>query len=350
MPALATRTNRIPPRSCYAGVDWLKLLFAGVVVAIHTEPLAGRSLPVLSSFYAALTQLAVPFFFTASGFFVFRRFFALESEGLLHLKRRVRGVFGQFALWTALYLPLTLYEFWVKGLTPGQSAGRFLRKTLFFGENFLSWPIWYLLALGCSLGFAYLLLARGLTCSQVAAAGFAVYFTRALLHTALTHWGLLPPRLAAGWSWLTQNYPTDRWFAGLPYLLLGMMTARFMHRVPALLCAAVLLLAGAALPRLGGLSLEIATFLAIYALFQLSLQLPGGGRFAPVCRKASTVIYFTHMYFFAFFTLVLLRSYPHAGPDGFAFALGGSLLLSGLILLLQRRGWAKPVCRLFFSC
>lgn len=66
----------------YKVLDIMKLAMAIVVVAIHTRPELSFSSPVVVSLFEAVYSIAVPFFFMASGFLLFRKIlFPLNEEG-----------------------------------------------------------------------------------------------------------------------------------------------------------------------------------------------------------------------------------------------------------------------------
>ena len=64
----------------YNSIDLMKLIMALVVVAIHTEPLVRCENIVVLNLYKAISDVAVPFFFIASGFLVFKVIFLPKNE------------------------------------------------------------------------------------------------------------------------------------------------------------------------------------------------------------------------------------------------------------------------------
>lgn len=56
----------------YPWLDFLKLIMAVSVVAVHTNPLYGIDAPFASSTLNVLESVSVPFFFTVSSFLCFR--------------------------------------------------------------------------------------------------------------------------------------------------------------------------------------------------------------------------------------------------------------------------------------
>lgn len=127
----------------------MKVLMAFVVVSIHTT-----SWPLLG-----LKEVAVPFFFIVSGFFLTAKMTGDRKEDLAVLREWIFKILKMYLIWTAIYLPFTVYGFIQDGLNLKQSLILFGRNLLFVGENFMSWPLWYLLALIWSGILAYILRA-----------------------------------------------------------------------------------------------------------------------------------------------------------------------------------------------
>ena len=121
------------------GADILKFIFALVVVWIHTG----------TNDLHGLVNIAVPFFFVMSGFFLFGKIFtqpdsiSKQSVLLKWLKSTIR----LYLLWTLIYLPFAIIGFYKEGLPLIKSTVVWLRNVLLVGENYLSWPLWYLLGM-----------------------------------------------------------------------------------------------------------------------------------------------------------------------------------------------------------
>ena len=124
-------------RKVYKGVYVIKLIMAYVVVAIHTTDWS----------LMGLTETAVPYFFIASGFFLFRKLGGSREEDLTVIKQWILKILKLYLIWTAIYLPFTIVGYFKRGLSITTYILAFFRNLVFFGENYLSWPLWYLLAL-----------------------------------------------------------------------------------------------------------------------------------------------------------------------------------------------------------
>lgn len=121
------------------GIDTLKFLFSLVVVWIHTGvgDLGG------------LTPWAVPFFFLASGFFLFGKLFKAsdaqkKTESIASWWHKTLRL---YLLWSLIFLPFAIIGFANDHLGVSKSIALYLRNLFLVGENYLSWPLWYLLGL-----------------------------------------------------------------------------------------------------------------------------------------------------------------------------------------------------------
>lgn len=150
----------------------MKFVMAIVVVAIHTRPELSFSSPVVVGLFEAVYTIAVPFFFMASGFLLFRKIsLPLNEEGELRIKSYLKKICKLYLIWTVIYLPLTVYGFYQDGLPLLKSIAIFFRNILLIGENYMSWPLWYLLALIVAVGIIYALLKLKLSKNWIVVLG-----------------------------------------------------------------------------------------------------------------------------------------------------------------------------------
>lgn len=109
----------------YNSIDLMKLIMALVVVAIHTEPLVRCENIVVLNLYKAISDVAVPFFFIASGFLVFDKvIFCIKRARANDFKLR-KKILKIYFIWTVIYLPITIYDYAMNG-------GSFIRNTFCF--------------------------------------------------------------------------------------------------------------------------------------------------------------------------------------------------------------------------
>lgn len=121
------------------GIDTLKFLFSLVVVWIHTG--VGN--------LGGLTPWAVPFFFLVSGFFLFGKLFPepqREAKNAL-IGQWWKSILRLYLIWSLIFLPFAIIGFANDHLGPFKSIVVYLRNLVLVGENYLSWPLWYLLGM-----------------------------------------------------------------------------------------------------------------------------------------------------------------------------------------------------------
>lgn len=76
----------------------------------------------------------------------------------MKIKAYIKRICKLYLLWTLIYLPLSIYGFILVGMPILKSIAVFFRNILLIGENYMSWPLWYLLALIVAVGIIYLFL------------------------------------------------------------------------------------------------------------------------------------------------------------------------------------------------
>ena len=121
------------------GIDTLKLFFSLVVVWIHTG--VGN--------LGGLTPWAVPFFFLVSGFFLFGKLFQTREREARDamIGKWWKNVLRLYLLWSLIFLPFAIIGLVNDHLGIAKAIVLYLRNFLLVGENYLSWPLWYLLGM-----------------------------------------------------------------------------------------------------------------------------------------------------------------------------------------------------------
>lgn len=261
------------------GIDLVKVLMAFVVVSIHTTawPLLG------------VREVAVPYFFLVSGFFLFGKMTGNRTDDLAAIRSWTLKILRLYLIWTVIYLPFTVYGFIQDGLSLKQCLMLFGRNLLFVGENFMSWPLWYLLAMIWS--------------------GVLILFLRAL---KVPVWGMLLagivlaalPHFLGDKVLFTKLFRDSRnlVFTGPFYIAAGGLLRRLDLKLP-LWGGILLFVAGLAALHFTPFALPFAAA----GLFLLARELPLTGmsdRLSKAFRDASETIYLVHMIFAALLMLL----------------------------------------------
>ena len=119
-------------------MDIAKYVAALLVVCIHTYPFIDISETFNTYWLHIVCRLAVPFFFTASGFFFFRKWKDNEEDNLEHLKKFILRLLIMYGLWTVIYLPYTIWNYMSAGAAWYSVLG-WIRDALLNGSYYHLW-------------------------------------------------------------------------------------------------------------------------------------------------------------------------------------------------------------------
>lgn len=139
----------------YKGIDVFKFIMALFVVVLHTQPLYGINSWMNFLTAAVISRMAVPFFFTASGFLLQKQVSVNETGAREVLGRYIRKILGVYCIWTVIYMPIIIYD---KILSSDDAFNRsilmVLRDFVFVGSYA---HLWYLPAAAVGIIVVYTL-------------------------------------------------------------------------------------------------------------------------------------------------------------------------------------------------
>lgn len=93
-------------KKMYPSIDLFKFLFAIVVVSIHTTPFLNVSKDISWFYNASFANLAVPFFFIASGYLLYSRCDGKTDNERQQITRKyVLHILRMYLVWSVLWLP-----------------------------------------------------------------------------------------------------------------------------------------------------------------------------------------------------------------------------------------------------
>lgn len=285
----------------YKLLDVMKYVMAIFVVAIHTCPEMSLKSTMLREIIEGMYSIAVPFFFMASGYLLFRKIsLPLNRDGEIRMLSYLKKICRLYLVWTIIYLPLTIYGFWMDGIPFFKSVMIFFRNILLVGENFMSWPLWYLLALIVAVGMIYVLLKLKLSKSWII-----------VISTLMAIIGV-------GLDYCNENailqHITDLYFSaflktrngifvGFFYVAIGMSLSHKENlSLPLLLAIGLLGIVGMVI------GVPLSSALLVWAIFVLSISLnceSTNVEIAVKYRLMNSIVYFIHMIWMAFFVLIL---------------------------------------------
>lgn len=287
----------------YVGIDRFRLAAAVLVIAIHTSPLLTYSKTGDIILAGILARTAVPFFFMATGFFLFQK-----KDEMFSYKRFFLKNIRLYAAAILLFLPLSIYAGYFNQ-SPFFPA---LLKDLVFNGTF--YHLWYFPAIILGTGITLLLL-RLMPLKAALPAAFALYLI-GLFGDSYYGFSSRIPLLKGVYDILFQCFDYTRnglFFAPL-YLMMGILLAKRKtlprrHCTLGLGFSLVLMLTEGLLlhfysqPRHDSMYLSLV--FCMYFLFQLLLHCKGSA--VRGLRRISLLIYLIHPW-----CIVLIRGFAKA--------------------------------------
>lgn len=290
-------------RSNFNNIDLIKVCMAVLVVATHTNLFSVISSIEWREMLTNALAIKVPFFFAASGFLVWYKIWnATKQEKLSRLRKWLSKTLRLYIVWTLIYLPYAIYGFWLDGLSFPKAFLVYSRNILLVGQNFWSWPLWYLLGMLVAGIIIYLMVRLDFKARTM----YIIAALFALVGVVINHMHDI-----GYFNIYYRLFETTRngFFEGLPYIMIGVAVASNgvvsskKRLFILLLCSFFIHMFGA----------KLATFFVIYSLFSLVLQFDLGPRKDDLYRNfrlTSTIIYFIHMLWVGLVTLL----YPGLAP------------------------------------
>lgn len=336
----------------YPDLDIVKLLMACLVVEIHTRPLEALAIP--EKLIEGVDVVAVPFFFIASGFLCFQGLSEVDfTDSLSCASIRVRNtalkLLELYLIWTVLYLPITIFGNFLYGKDLLHGLLAFVRQTLLVGENFCSWPLWYLLAGFVAFALVYCCLRSGMALKRVVGLSF-LFLLAGYFIMVVAEWSDAPRAIAIPVSIYEKLFINTRngLFEGFFYVALGAFFGTKHKRFEAMPIAYLLI--GLIFGVAGCIFINANAHLPFCAcagacLFLLSIKRCGPDLLPHVgMRNASTIIYLVHMIFAVVFVYGICGGVDpdiHANNADrlllYLFSLGGSALLSVVAIQLSKK-------------
>lgn len=319
----------------FNSIDLFKLLMAIAVVAIHTNPIERWTNPTAIAIVVMLEEWAVPFFFVASGFFLFNGMKKPYIDGINRIDKYMIKIFIMYCAWTIISFPLTLYGYAVSGNSVMSCILSYIKYFLFVGKLYNSYHLWYLLALLYALAGIRFMIKKGFSPYAISTVSAVIYLFAEIMKIFMEHADTLDGVLHKFVSLYQFVFNNGGIFTGMVYVSAGMLIACYRFNINKWFGAALLVSVNIA-----KLFCDISILMPVEAclLFMLLLmvKLPEH-EFWEKCRKVSTVIYLSHLIFYSIYTFIVLKNPNKLGLDSFAVTLFLSLLNALVLIRAQKR-------------
>ena len=291
----------------YCGLDLLKFIMAVLVAARHMiqvfYPAESRWRLVIGSW---LSNLAVPVFFIIAGFLLFRKIPDTDKKsGWPVAGRYVWRIVKLYLLWCVIYWPIDIFN-WYHGTAGIAETVKAYIHSFFFSSTIAQ--LWYLPALAVAVLLVWTGYRAGLGVRQLLVLT-GVLFVFGCICDNWYFTERAPMKIQEFVWWYAPKFVTMRngLFYGSFYLTLGLWFSRKTWRMP------VLLSLGSSVVFLILMYKEVSTCFntnmvftaapAAVCLTELFMGFAGAySRFFVILREMSEWIYFSHFYFFYFFS------------------------------------------------
>ena len=327
-------TAKAPPHH-YPAIDAAKFILSIVIIAAHADPMKYCSNQVILTLYRCLVQSAVPFFFLASGFLLYKNAEAKSADLRSVIHRQLIKTIKLYCIWHIIYLPLAIYHFCTNDYSIIRSVAVTIRSVLLVGKNFYSDILWYLLSSIYALAFISVLLKRRLSIPCITVCCVPVYLFGIFFNYIIRYGKRLSSISYVLFKGIDLAFTSGRIFTGFLFLALGMLIAR---KKPPLILSLTLLIGGfIGNYHLDGIARNFVVAVQAIGAFMVvsAIPLPPSPVY-PFFRKCSTHIYFLHQWVMFVFCFVAGDIYWR-GPDIFLGTLAVTLLLSFIWIYFQNR-------------
>lgn len=322
MDNLHNATDHIALPVQFLSIDMAKFICALLVITIHTRPFSDMS--DILDFYLSdvIARVAVPLFFSISGYFFFHSL-RYENGKIVNCTSNRKRLFKQLKRLGFLYVGFALFYTivqlpeWYRVGWWGMTAVKDSFVSFFFRGSY--YHLWYLLAIIYALSLAYLLFS----CVSIRYCGItilALWCIECLLYS----YNWIGLTASSSLNWLTNHFPIvfDAVFRAVPLVGVGIVAMQhpfqrrnqtiFSAAFSAIACIAEASILHFCTPNSESYSYLIFTPVMSYFVLQVLLIMPIKERptLGKLLRNSSLLIYCIHPFFIEIFTAAGVTSPP----------------------------------------
>ncbi|GAA4142019.1 hypothetical protein GCM10022216_22550 [Sphingobacterium kyonggiense] len=315
----------------FNGLDLFKFVMAFLVVAIHVIPTIDTT-SLFNSLFQTILNTAVPFFFITTGYLLEMK---IERRGNTSKKIYygfLKSSLKLYLIWSLIYFPLSLYGLWINNELNTRGIGQIIKNILIKGDNYFSWPLWYLLTLvyfgllllikerlKWALLVIFVLISIITIFSSLLSTYSSIFFIEKVNEILYSHFGGL------------------RIVFGFLYLLLGMLIMEKKIYIPLAISVSLILSSLVFEIVINDLFFLPISGLIAFFVFQVALKVKLGNMiFSNNLRKSSSVIFLTHMLFY-FIILNISSTYIISNPVIYILVISLTLISSVIVI----KNWAN---------
>ncbi len=322
----------------FKGLDFIKFIMAIFVVAIHTHPFEGMHKNLIIHLWNLVEDIAVPYFFIASGYLLFLKN-KVEHDPvskLFKIKQYTIRIFKLYLYWTIIFLPITIWKFSTNQVSFFIDILLFIRNIVLIGENYYSWPLWYLLSMIYSLIFIYVLIYRNQNTISIFIISVWIFLISSLINFIISYEST-NHAVSLVSALLKNGLGSGRLLGGMLYIMIGALFAsnrlQFSINIWILLSFIGIAFQVFRLSFVSSFLFPLLPGIMFYISLNISLKGLKSGMFF---RKCSKVMYFTHMIVYVVYVIIFKEEY-YFGCDAFLVSVLIPVLLTPIIIRYENR-------------
>ena len=273
--------NKLTQGGAYKGIDIGKFIMSLIVIAYHMRVYSGAN-EKINLIYETIRLVAVPFFFMASGFFLYK------EEGIENrLKKTLKSIIKLYIIWQLIYLPFGLYDLIMQKRFIFSIIALCFRWFFLTGGSSYTFFLWYLLSFIYSLILLLIFMKKGLSEKKILIITFIIYLFGVTMNFLVFNYDQ---------NYIIKIYKTifanGDIFRGPLLLFLGIFINKHkinISRKEALLLILISFTISILLPN------EITKLIFFVSVFLLALNSNNIKMDTTYFRKCSTIFYFIHI-------------------------------------------------------
>lgn len=328
-------------------VDLCKFIMAFVVIAIHTNPVVNCTNPIVVRIVVIIEDLAVPFFFITAGFFLFYKMENSLSFQLQRIDKYLEKIFVLYCAWTFLSFPLTLYGYTQSGNSMIGCVLSYIKYFLFVGKLYNSYHLWYLLALIYAVLIIRFMLKRNLKTQYIVLVAIFFYSMNEFMQYTMEYMqdGMsIIHKLAYIYQYI---FNKGGIFTGMIYVVAGMLIAQsrqYLNRWISIFAIIGINISKVYCNAVVGDYLKILEAVLVFMVI-ISVEIGDGSGYRYL-RKASTIIYLSHLIWYSLYSFLIIKEPNKLGLDSFVATSLLSMIYAGLVIVLMQKPkfqWLKKI-------
>ena len=331
----------------FAMIDICKFIMAFVVIAIHTNPVVNCTDHLVVRGVVIIEEWAVPFFFIASGFFLFYNKEYYDSLQKQRIDKYLKKIIVLYCVWTLLSFPLTLYGYIQSDNSLIECVFSYIKYFLFVGKLYNSYHLWYLLALIYAVAMIRFMLKRKCKMGQMVIVSVLLYSINEFLQYIINHLqnsSSMMYKVAALYQYVFNNGGV---FTGMIYVVIGMVIAKHRKYLNRWICISAIVILNILKLYCNPIVVDYLEIIETTLVFMviISIEIKDNMKYK-FLRKASTIIYLSHLIWYSVYTFIIIKEPNKLGLDSFAvtsiLSFVNAVILIGL-MKNRKLEWIKKI-------